>query len=162
MKKLTAVLATGLVLGASETVLAGSTATQTITYEVKAINEISLNGPPAAIVINTTNAGAEPDTLSKSTTYAITTNETKKITGKLNENMPPGVTLKIKLAAPTGGSSPTLPVILTAAEVDLVAGVSKIAETGLVVTYTLSATTEAGTIALNSSKNVTLTIAASE
>lgn len=162
MKKLTAVLATGLVLGVSESVSAGSTATQTITYEVKAINELSVSGPPASIVINTANAGAEPDTLSKSTTYAITTNETKKITGKLNENMPAGVTLKIKLAAPTGGSSPTLPVTLTDGEADLVTGVSRIAETGLVVTYTLSATAEAGTIALNSSKSVTLTIAASE
>jgi hypothetical protein len=162
MRKLTAVLAAGLVLSVSETVPAGSTATQTITYEVKAINELSVNGPPAAIVINTANAGAEPDTLTKSTTYAITTNETKKITGKLNEDMPAGVTLKIKLAAPTGGSSPALPVKLTAGEVDLVTGVSKIAETGLIVTYTLSATAEAGAIALNSLKSVTLTIAASE
>jgi hypothetical protein len=162
MKKLTAVLATGLVLVVSETVPAGGTATQTITYEVKAINELSVSGPPGAIVINTANAGAEPDALSKSTTYAITTNETKKITGKLNENMPHGVTLKIKLAAPAGGSSPALPVTLTVGEVDLVTGVSKIAETGLVVTYTLSATSEAGTIALNSLKSVTLTIAASE
>ena len=162
MNKLTTVLATGLVFGMSEAVLAASTVTQMITYEVKAINEISVSGPPATIVINTANAGVEPDTLSKSTTYAITTNETKKITGKLNENMPPGVTLKIKLAAPAGGSSPALPVTLTAAEVDLVTGVSKIAETGLAVTYTLSATAEAGAIALNSSKSVTLTIAASE
>ena len=43
MKKLTAVLATGLVLGVSESVSAGSTATQTITYEVKAINELSVS-----------------------------------------------------------------------------------------------------------------------
>jgi hypothetical protein len=162
MKKLKAVLATGLVLSVGEIVLAGSTVTQTITYEVKAINELSVSAPPSSFIIDTANAGAEPDTLSKSTTYAITTNETKKITGKLNENMPPGVTLKIKLATPAGGSSPALPVTLTDGEVDLVTGVSKIAETGLVVTYTLSATSEAGTIALNSSKSVTLTIAASE
>ncbi|PKL47494.1 MAG: hypothetical protein CVV42_12955 [Candidatus Riflebacteria bacterium HGW-Riflebacteria-2] len=139
-------------------VFAGATADQTVTYEVTAINEISVSGNPAALTVSTAVAGAEPDEVSDSTTtYAITTNQSKKITGVLDTAMPAGVTLKINLVAPTGGTTVT-DVTLLGTATDLVTGISPVAESGKTITYKLSATVAAGVVA-SANKTVTLTIA---
>jgi hypothetical protein len=150
--------AMALVLGLSSLALAGSTATQSVTYEVQAINEISVSGDPGSLIINTATAGSEPnDATDNSTTYAITTNgSNKKITGEIDTAMPTDVTLKVNLQAPTGGTSAGA-VTLTSTAADLVTGISTVAQSGLTITYTLSATVDAGVVA-SASKTVTLTI----
>lgn len=159
MRKLTAIWAVGLVLGVSGLAMAGETANQTVTYEVAAINELSVSGSPGAIIVNAATAGSQPDEASDaSTTYAITTNETRKITGVIDTAMPSGVTLKVALAAPTGGTS-SGDVTLSDTAADLVTGISTLAESGNVITYKLSALTTAGVVA-SAVKTVTLTIAA--
>jgi len=161
MRKLTAILATGLVLGASGLAMAGATANQTVTYEVQAINELSVSGSPDAIIVNAATAGSQPDEASNAlTSYAITTNQSRKITGAIDTAMPSGVTLKIALAAPTGGTS-SGDVTLSATAADLVTGISTLAESGKAITYKLSALTTAGVVA-SAVKTVTLTIAAAE
>jgi hypothetical protein len=151
--------AMALVLGLSSLALAGSTATQSVTYEVQAINEISVSGDPDSLIINTATAGSEPnDATDNSTTYAITTNgSNKKITGAIDTAMPSNVTLKINLTAPTGGTS-VGPVVLSATAADLVTEISTVAESGKTIAYTLTATVGAGVVA-SASKTVTLTIA---
>ncbi|MDB6073434.1 MAG: hypothetical protein JWO89_1074 [Verrucomicrobiaceae bacterium] len=154
-----AILASGL-LGFSSKVFAGATATQTVTYEVQAINELSVSGATASLTVNAATAGSAPTAVSNSTTtYAITTNEeNRKITGALNTVMPDGVTLSVTLGAPTGASS-TGKQTLTDEPADLVTGISTLNESGKSIQYELAATSAAGVVA-SASKTVTLTITA--
>lgn len=150
-------LATGLL---SLPAFAGSTATQTVTYEVAAINELSVSAATVSLIVNSATAGSAPNAVTDATTsYAITTNETnRKITGSLNSNMPAGVTLSATLAAPTGATSGgKLSLSTTAA--DLVTGISTLNQSGKTITYELSATSAAGVVP-SASKTVTLTITA--
>ncbi|MDO9265251.1 MAG: hypothetical protein Q7U02_14875 [Desulfosalsimonadaceae bacterium] len=159
MKKFTAVLTVVLVIGASGIAMAGATANQTVTYQVSAINELAVSGSPDALIVNTATAGSAPDEVSNAlTTYDITTNETRKLTGAINTAMPSGVTLKVALAATAGGTSAG-DVTLTDTAADLVTGVAPIAAADNTITYKLSATPAAGVVA-SAVKTVTLTIAA--
>jgi hypothetical protein len=161
MKKLTAVLAAaGLICATSGIALASATATQMVTYEVAAINELSVSGSPGSLTVSTATAGDAPDAVSDATTtYAITTNETgRKITGALNTAMPDGVTLTATLAAPTGGSSVSA-VTLSTVAADLVTGITTLNESGKAITFGLSATSAAGVVP-SAVKTVTLTITA--
>ena len=84
-----------LLLALANLVMGANTANQTVTYEVSAINEISVSGDPNNLVVNTATAGSQPtaDT-DATTTWAITTNEsTKKMTGSINTDMPANTTL---------------------------------------------------------------------
>jgi len=158
MKKyLVLVLAAFMVIALGGTVWATSTATQTVTYEVTAINEISVSGDPGHLIIDSATAGSQPTgATDATTTYAITTNGTNmKITGAIDEAMGTGLTLKVNLAAPTGGTS-SGDVTLAATAADLVTGITGLAESGKTITYTLSATL-AASIA-SGSKTVTFTL----
>jgi hypothetical protein len=139
--------------------IAGSTAAQTVTYQVSAINEISVSGNPGAMNVSTATAGSSPDEVTDATTtYAITTNgSSKKITAVINTAMPANVTLKINMTAPTGGTSAG-DVILTNVAADAVTDISTLAESGKSITYKLSATPAAGVVP-SASKTVTLTVA---
>lgn len=138
--------------------MASNVATQTVTFEIQAINEISVSGDPGNLVINSATAGSQPNSDSdNSTTYSITTNESdKKITGKIDSAMPANTTLQINLVAPTGGSSQGN-VTLTTTDADLVTNISQVAQSGLTITYTFSATVSAGTLS-SDSRTVTLTL----
>jgi hypothetical protein len=139
-------------------VFSAQSADQTVTFSVSAINEISVSGNPGALVVSSANAGAQPNEVSdSSTSYLISTNGTNmKITGAIDTAMPSGVTLKLNLAAPTGGYSAG-DVSMGVNSVDLVSGATKVAETGKTITYKLSATVAAGVV-VNSHKTVTLTL----
>lgn len=133
------------------------TATQTVTYEVDAINQISVSGSPS-LLINAATAGSAPTSVTTSgITWAVTTNQTgSTISASIASAMPTGVTLSANLAAPTGGTSTGLQAIGTTA-VSLVTGVTKVNASGLSLTYQLSATAAAGVIT-SSTKVVTYTI----
>ncbi|MHB0937190.1 MAG: hypothetical protein ACYDCO_03120 [Armatimonadota bacterium] len=160
MKKLMLLVYAGLMLFAAVSAYAANSATQTVTYEVSAINEISVSGNPGALTVSTATAGSQPNSVSdSSTTYAITTNGTSmKITGAINTNMPANTTLSVNLTAPTGGTSAGATSLSTVAA-DLVTGITTLAESGKTIAYTLSATVTAGVVG-SASKTVTLTIAA--
>lgn len=134
--------------------------TQTVTYEVQAINQLSVSGDPGALVISSATAGSAPtDATDATTTWAITTNQTgTKVTAAINTAMPTGVTLKVNLAAPTGATSAGA-VSLGTIAADLVTGITKLNESAKTVTYTLSATAAAGVVA-SASKTVTYTVVA--
>jgi hypothetical protein len=148
----------GLVIGISILAMAANTAQQTVTFQVDAINEVSVSGNPADLVVNTATAGSEPnDDTDNTTTWAVTTNESnKKMTGSIDSNMPANVTLQVNLTAPTGGTSQG-DVSLTTGDADLVTGVATVAESALGITYTLSATVAAGVVAQDT-RTVTLTL----
>ena len=132
---------------------------QTATFQVDPINEISVSGNPGALAINTAVAGSAPTAASNaSTTWAVTTNQTgAKVTAAINLAMPAGVTLSLNLQNPAGATSTT--VSLRTLAVDAVTGITKLNESGRTVTYTLAATAIAGVVA-STSHTVTLTMVA--
>jgi hypothetical protein len=163
IKKIKSIATALLVVGfltLAEHAVAGDTATQTVTFAVSAINELSVSGNPGSLIVSTATAGTAPDVVTDSTTsYAITTNETgRKITGAIDTPMPSGVTLAVNLAAPTGASSAGLTTLGTSA-MDLVTGISTLNDSSKSITYSLSATSAAGVVP-SASKTVTLTITA--
>jgi hypothetical protein len=142
--------------------LAGSTAqaqstTQTITFGVNAINQISFTGAPS-LTLSTATAGSAPTSVTDATaTWAVTTNQSgAKITASIPTAMPAGLTLSSSLAAPVGASSAGFQALGVTA-VDLVTVITKIAQASLVVTYKLDATPAAGVV-VSASKVVTYTI----
>jgi hypothetical protein len=158
----TSALLTGVVLSLGQNAFAGNTAQQTVTYEVTAINELSVSSSTASVTVNSATAGSAPNVATdSSTSYAITTNETnRKITGSINTGMPSGVTLSVTLVAPTGGSSAGKQVLATSpAATDLVTGIATLNESGKGITYELAATSAAGVVP-SATKTVTLTITA--
>ncbi|KPL00808.1 MAG: hypothetical protein AMJ91_03255 [candidate division Zixibacteria bacterium SM23_73_3] len=159
MKNLAACLVVlGLLFGLIGLALAANTAQQTVTFQVDAIDEVSVSGNPANLVVNTATAGSQPDDdTDNSTSWAVTTNGTnKKMTGDINVDMPANVTLQVNLTAPTGGSSAG-DVSLSTTAADLVTTITQVAESGLTITYTLSATIDAGVVAQDT-RTVTLTL----
>lgn len=139
---------------------AAQTASQTVSFEVQAINQISVSGNPSALVVNAAVAGSAPTSVSTgATTWSVTTNETsRKVTASLNSAMPSGVTLSVALHAP-GSATSTGSVALGTSAVDLVTGISKLNTSGLSITYTLAATAAAGVVAADS-RTVTFTLVA--
>jgi len=133
------------------------TATQIVTFQVNAINQISVAGAPS-LTINTAVAGSAPTSVTDNvSTWAVTTNQsTAKITGSLSAAMPAGLTLSANLAAPAGASSAGL-TALSAVAVDLVTSITKLNASGLGLTYQLDATSAAGVVS-SSTRTVTYTI----
>jgi hypothetical protein len=150
------ILTTMALLAGAVSAASGQTATQTVTFQVDAINQISFSGSPS-LVINTATAGSNPTSASAAATWAVTTNQTgAKITASINSAMPAGVTLSANLAAPAGGSSAGAQSLSTTS-VDLVTSITKLAQGALSVTYSLAATAAAGVVA-STTRTVTYTI----
>jgi len=136
--------------------LSAQTATQSVAFQVDAINQISLSGSPS-LVINTASAGSNPTQASASASWAVTTNQTgAKITASINSVMPSGLTLQVNLSAPSGGSSAGAQTLSTTA-VDVVTSITKLAQSGIAVGYSLDATPGAGVVS-STSRTVTYTI----
>jgi hypothetical protein len=132
------------------------TATQSVTFQVDAINQIALSGSPS-LVVNTATAGSAPTQASAAATWAVTTNQTgAKITASINSAMNAGLTLQVNLSAPAGATSAGAQTLSTTA-VDVVTGITKLAQSGISVGYTLDATAAAGVVS-STSRTVTYTI----
>ena len=137
---------------------AAQSATQDVTLEVQAINQIAFTGSPS-LVISAATAGGAPTSATANATYAITTNETnRKITAQIDTDTPAGVALSASLAAPSGGTSAGAVQLGTTAQ-DVVTGIGTVNASGLNVTYTLSASAAAGVVP-STTRTVTYTIVA--
>ena len=147
-----------LTIGFSSTLASAQTATQTVTFAVTAINQISATGSPS-LTVTTATAGNQPAAATDaSSTWAVTTNQTgAKISASIPTPMPAGLTLSVNLAAPSGAASSGLTALGTTA-VDLVTTITKVAQLGMTATYELTATAAAGVVA-SSTRVVTYTIA---
>ncbi len=159
MKAVSLVAAVGAMLVSH--VAFAQTATQTVTFQVDAINEVSVSTANTSLAINSAVAGSDPvSATSTGLTWAVTTNQSgAKITGILSADMPSGLTLSVALTAPSGATAANSgsPVSLSSASTDLVTGISTLAATGLSMQYTLDATAAAGVVA-SDSRTVTYTI----
>lgn len=120
---------------------------------------LSLSGSPSVLTINSAIAGQQPNSVTNtSTTYSVTTTIlVKVITGKIQSNMPSGVTLQVSLAAPAGATSLGL-VSMTSVAQNLVTGIPTNTTANVkTVTYSLSATVNAAQVS-NATKTLTLTL----
>lgn len=150
------ILATMILLAGAASAASAQTATQTVTFQVDAINQVAFSGSPS-LVINTATAGVDPTAATAAATWAVTTNQTgAKVTASIGSAMPAGVTLSVNLSAPTGATSAGAQALSTTA-VDLVTGITKIAQGSLGVSYSLTASAAAGVVA-STSRTVTYTI----
>jgi hypothetical protein len=124
--------------------------------------QFTVTGSPSTLRVQTAVAGLAPAPVSDNSTsytYKSPGPKNKKITAQLNAPMPSGVTLQVTLQAPSGAVS--IPnVTLDATARDVVTGVPRRQDTPLSITYTLSATLDAGVVPPQS-RTVTLTIVSS-
>jgi hypothetical protein len=133
------------------------TATQTVTFQVSAINQIAVTGSPS-LLINAAAAGSAPTSVTAGgNTWSVTTNQSgASITASIPSAMPAGVTLSANLVAPAGATSTGLTALGTTA-VNVVTGITKLNAAALGLTYQLDATAAAGVIG-SSTRVVTYTI----
>jgi hypothetical protein len=149
-------LTTAFLACAAYRAAAQTTAPQTVRFRIDAINQIAFTGSPS-LAISTATPGSNPTNDTDVATWAVTTNQSgAKITASINSNMPAGVTLSVNLAAPSGATSAGSRSLSTTA-VDLVTGITMVAQGAMAVTYTLAATTAAGVLA-STTRTVTYTI----
>ena len=150
------ILATMALIAGAASAASAQTATQIVTFQVDAVNQIAFSGSPS-LVVNTATAGSNPTSATANATWAVTTNQsTAKITASINSAMPAGLTLSVALVAPAGGSSAGTQALGTSA-VDVVTGITKLAQGGISLTYTLDATAAAGVVS-STTRTVTYTI----
>lgn len=119
---------------------------------------LSVSGDPSTLIVQSAAAGSQPDPdLDSSTTYDVTVLATSKIVGRVDAALPSGVDVKIELEAPAGAVSHGK-VTLTTSDQDLVTDIASGSYSGLAITYELTATVDAGVVALDD-RTVTLTVA---
>jgi hypothetical protein len=136
----------------------GNTASQKVTFQVLPMSEIAVSGNPPPFVIAPATAGKDTYMLQdSSTTYSITTlGAQRKITGKIDAELPRGTKLMVNLAAPSGCAS-LGEITLTTSPANLVTGIGGRQGKNYPITYTFMATPEAGTVP-PSTRTVTFTI----
>jgi CheY-like chemotaxis protein len=152
---------TAIVSGLLLMVLAGSsaaqTATQTVTFQVDAINLVGVAGTPSLTVTTGTAGTATTSVTSSGESWAVTTNQTgAKITASLASAMPAGLTLSATMTAPSGAASAGLQPLSTTA-VDMVTTITRLSAPGLSMSYRLDATPAAGVVS-STTRVVTFTI----
>ena len=157
MKKSAFVTIGALVAFAAVNTASAQSATQTVTFQVSAINQIAVTGTPS-LVINTAAAGSAPTSATSSgNTWSVTTNQTgASITASIPTAMPAGVTLSANLTAPAGATSTGLTALGTTA-VNVVTSITKLNASGLALAYQLDATAAAGVVT-SATRVVTFTI----
>jgi len=150
------ILATMALLAGATSAAQAQTSNQIVTFQVTAVNQIAFVGSPS-LVISTATAGSNPTSATDvSATWAVTTNQSgAKITASIGSNMPAGLTLWVSLIAPAGATG--IGNSLSTVSVDLVTGITKLAQGALGVTYSLDATAAAGVVA-STTRTVTYTI----
>jgi len=155
--KLSSMFLSGMIVAVAATSASAQTATQTVTFQVDAINQVGVTGAPTLDVATAVAGNAPTSVTSAGNTWAVTCNQTgAKITASIASAMPVGLTLSATLGAPAGATSAGIKALGTAA-VDMVTGITKLNASALALTYQLDATAAAGVIT-STTRVVTYTI----
>jgi hypothetical protein len=143
--------------GVGVTSAAAQTATQIVTFEVDAINQIAVAGSPSLVISSATAGSAPTSATSSGSTWDITTNQSgAKVTASIGSAMPTGLTLNVSLVAPSGATSAGYKALGTT-DTDVVTGITKVNASGLSLVYRLDATTAAGVVS-SGTRTVTYTV----
>lgn len=119
--------------------LQAQSASQTVVFEVKAVNEVGVTGAPNLVIDSAKPGESTLSAQSTGNTWSVTTNQTHaKITAALDEDMPAGMTLSAELAAPSGAQSAGMKPLGTT-PVDMVTSISRLNQSGLPLVYELDA-----------------------
>jgi hypothetical protein len=126
---------------------AQDTGTQPITIVVNDVNEVAIDGTPSGLVVQAAQPGQQPaEVVDESSTYRFSSNRKNSISASLSPStpLPAGVTLKLYLTPPSGGSSTEI--TLSPSPQVVVSGMKGRAAAGLTIRYRLTATVDAGTV----------------
>jgi hypothetical protein len=158
MKRSTTFLTIGaLVAVAGVHTASAQTATQTVTFQVSAINQVAVTGTPSLTIAAAVAGSAPTSVTSTGNTWSVTTNQTgASITASIPTAMPAGLTLSANLVAPSGATSTGLTALGVTA-VNVVTGITKLNAASLALTYQLDATAAAGVVS-SGTRLVTYTI----
>jgi hypothetical protein len=149
-------LMAGLLVVAAAASASAQTAQQTVAIQIDAINEVAVSGSPSLTISAAVAGGAPTTATSTGHTWAVTTNQTNtKISASIGSALPAGVSLSATMGAPAGATGGTQ--VLGISDVDIVTGITKLNAGGLSLSYSLSATSAAGTLS-STTRIVTFTI----
>ncbi len=137
----------------------GSTATQTLSLEVRPISKIAVSGNPNALVITTAQAGSDLTTVQdENTTYSVTTNlDNMKIVASINSQMPSGTKLLMQMRSTKGTSRGVIDISNALSPLDLVAGIGRGNDQNQSISYVFAAEAHVAEIP-SESRVVTLTL----
>ena len=135
---------------------AAQTSSQLVRVEIRPINRIAVAGT-TTFTIPAKKPGAER-VVSATASYAITTNEdNRRITVALDEALPEGVTLKMRMDAPTGAQAAE-EIILSTTPQTAVTGISRLNARDLNIGFSLI-TGSSATVPAATTRTVRVTLA---
>ncbi len=137
----------------------GNSATQSVTLEVKPIAKISVAGYLTPLIINDALPGSGLASVSdENTKYSLVTNiDNMKIVASINDRMPTGTKLMIKLTSSKAASAGLVDLSNALTPVDVVRGIKKGSDVGQSISYTFAANAEVDDIP-SQSRTITLTL----
>lgn len=144
-------------LATGQWALGSNVATQTVTFSVCPISEISISGDPPSLVATSAAPGTDMSEVTDNSTYhSITTNgSSENLIVTLDSPMPAGTMLCFMASPPTGAVSHCLE--LDSNNQTAISGITQIAEGNLQISYTFKASVAAGIIS-PTSRIVTFTL----
>jgi hypothetical protein len=118
-----------------------SSVTQTVTIEVKPITRLSVTGNPSPLIIDDAVPGSGLLAVSdENTKYSLTTNlDNMKIVASINDRMPAGTELMVKLSSSKAASMGLIDLSGALSPVDVVTGLNKASELNQSISYTFAA-----------------------
>lgn len=149
-----------LVLASTGTIWAQagtSSVTQTLTVEVKPITSLSVTGNPSPLLINDAGSGHVSVT-DENTKYSLITNlDDMKIVASINDRIPAGTKLMVKLSSSKAASTGSVDLSSALSPVDVVTGLSKASDMNQSISYTFAANSDVSEIPTQT-RVVTLTL----
>jgi hypothetical protein len=133
----------------------GNSATQSVMLEVKPIAKISVAGNPNTLTINDEFSGSVSD---ENTKYNIVTNiDNMKIVASINNPMPAGTKLMVKLSSSKAASAGLVDLSNALTPLDVVRGIGRGSDVDQSISYTFAANDNVEDITIQS-RMVTLTL----
>lgn len=137
----------------------GISVTQSVTIEVKPISKITVTGNPGPLLINDAIPGSNLSSVTDDNTkYSVTTNlDNMKIVASINDRMPAGTKLMVKLSSTKAASAGYVDLSSALEPVDVVTGISRASEANQSISYTFAANADVSAIPTQS-RIITLTL----
>jgi len=137
----------------------GSSVVQTLNIEVKPITKIAVSGNPGGLFITDASTGSDVLSVSdNNSNYSMMTNlDNMKIVASINNPMPEGTRLMMKLESSKGSSSGLVDVSNAMSPVEVVTALGKGSDLNQSITYTFAANASIGQLNVDS-RVVTLTL----
>lgn len=145
-----------LLLGSGAASAQTNTDTASVNFTISAVSLIDIAADVDLTIDSVTSVGGGLADATDTTTYAITNNQsTMKLVGKIDSTIT-DADIKVNVTAPSSGTSAGT-VTLSTTDQDLVTAVGTTDQSGVDMTFTLSATVSAGVVSGTKTFTMTLT-----